>query len=579
MRLKCTMFALAVLCVLLAGCSLGQSSPKAAPDSQQVLRVVAPGVFSLDPATDDDQSAQTLALLYSGLVTLDQNLRPVLSDAARMDVSPDGQTYTFHLRSDLRFTDGATITADDFAYSLNRAISPCGGDSQLLEHLKDALAFAEQGCANGTVRSADGQHAPAIPALVGDSIVVTDPATLRLTLDQPDAAFIAQLADLTFSVLDRRLVQSAGSNWTLNLDGNGGEGTTGMYVVKSIDLGSAPSSGPSQMVLVRNPHYWGPKPRLRELDLTFDNQTNGEPDYYTDYHAGKYDLLAEVPGRDYAAAHGDSGFHQNPQPALIYLQANLAKPPFDDLRVRQAFALALDKPAIAQLEQSQGALPTDHVVPDGIPGYNASLAAPRGAALSGAPTEARSLWQSYVGEKCGGNASRCPKVVIHSNPSSSVGDKEANAMATAWKAALPGAQIEIDTYQSDAFNVQYNPFAADHMTRAGWAGSYPDPQDWLAGILQVPAQASRATHTDPQAAGSDSAAEALLAKAQATTDPTKRNALYQQLEQRMVENVDVIPLYQLEAAWVARSYVVNYSPGSWYWVGPQQWATIYIAAH
>ncbi len=140
----------ALMLALLAGCDLGRSSTDPVPDSQQVLRVVAPPLLTLDPAQYDQlawtnpfvyegQNRQALVLLYSGLVTLVQNLRPVSYDADHIAVSPDGLTYTFHLRADLRFTDGAAITADDFAYSLNRAISPCGGQSLLLEHLKDAI--------------------------------------------------------------------------------------------------------------------------------------------------------------------------------------------------------------------------------------------------------------------------------------------------------------------------------------------------------------------------------------------------------------------------------------------------------
>jgi ABC-type transport system substrate-binding protein len=168
-----TLLAVALLaCALLAGCDLGGSSRDPVPDEQQVLRLYAGEVLNLDPATAQNppSEAQPLPLLYGSLVTLDANLRPVPYDADRVDVSADGLSYTFHLRSNLRFGDGASLTADDVAYSINRAISPCTMDINVnlyVAALKDALTFAGEGCEDGRPTGAEAGQPPAIATLIG----------------------------------------------------------------------------------------------------------------------------------------------------------------------------------------------------------------------------------------------------------------------------------------------------------------------------------------------------------------------------------------------------------------------------
>src|SRR6516165_9012930 len=114
----------AVLALLLIGLSAGQGAaqgvglgqlggPLALPDTRQVLRYGLPGSSSLgtlDPALATDPSTlQALQLVFPGLVTLDGDLRPQAWAASRIEVSPDGRVYTFHLRPNLRWSDGTPI--------------------------------------------------------------------------------------------------------------------------------------------------------------------------------------------------------------------------------------------------------------------------------------------------------------------------------------------------------------------------------------------------------------------------------------------------------------------------------------
>ncbi|HKW23546.1 MAG TPA: ABC transporter substrate-binding protein, partial [Ktedonobacterales bacterium] len=184
-----------VMTIILAGCESGSTQPKptALPDSQQVLRVPLIGqkdISGLDPATvADANSLAVMSLIYPGLVTLNanQHVIPWAADGLP-DVSEDGLTYTFHVRAGLKWSDGTPITASSFAYSINRALSPCVNSrvNYYLFGLKDAVAFFNTGRCESDGVTVDGP----IKTLIGDALIVTDPLTLQIVLAQPAAYFL-----------------------------------------------------------------------------------------------------------------------------------------------------------------------------------------------------------------------------------------------------------------------------------------------------------------------------------------------------------------------------------------------------
>src|SRR5260370_10380395 len=180
------------LVLVLSGCDTTPAPRLPLPDAQQILRVELPweNLYTLDPAREPTHlGAFPLALLYSGLVALDQHNTPRLADAERLNVSGDGLTYTFTLRAGLRFSDGTPITAADVAYSLDRAIGPChdptdptqpGADaprsdpplSQLLAPIKAPAAYSAAECGQDArpVAAAHVEPGPATERLIRDSL-------------------------------------------------------------------------------------------------------------------------------------------------------------------------------------------------------------------------------------------------------------------------------------------------------------------------------------------------------------------------------------------------------------------------
>ncbi|HKB47733.1 MAG TPA: ABC transporter substrate-binding protein, partial [Ktedonobacterales bacterium] len=385
---------------------------------------------------------------------LDQHNTPRLADAASLRVSDDGLTYTFTLRAGLRFSDGTPITATDVTYSLDRAIGTChdptdptqpGADaprsdpplSQLFASIKDAAAYSAEECGQDgkPVAAAYGQRGPVIETLIGDSLRPMDTTTLAITLAHPDAGFLVALAHPVASIVERAVIARYGDAWTNHLADNGGQGTSGMYAVKSWRQVLDTEAG---LVLTRQAHYSGTAPRLREVDIAYFVD---EGHAVLGYERGSVDLVLRPEPSDTLMFQSQPGRHQTPSPEVFPLALSPKYPPLDDPRLRQALALALDRTLLGLANVS----PAAELLPSTIPGVAAQSAIAGGASGSNAgdAAHARELWLGYVHDRCGGAAEKCAAVPlvertcnVHPMPAS-----VAQAIGDVWQAALPGLRI------------------------------------------------------------------------------------------------------------------------------------------
>lgn len=280
-----------------------QDAPKAGGSLSMSL--ADDDVKSFDPiAVTDNMSIWTQLLVYDQLIRVGptgDSLEPGLAE--RWDASPDGKTYTFHLR-DATFHSGAPATADDVAFCLDRAVN------------------------------AEGSQWAFIFSAV-DTINAVDPKTVSVTLKTPWAPFEADLALFAASIYPRALFEQQGDELWQRPVG------TGPFVFQSWTKGS-------EIVLAKNPAYWvAGQPYLDELRFSVLTDSNAR---MLQFQGGELDIATDAPFSQLEAlkANPDVVVLQDAVARFDYVAINNTKAPFDDKKLRQAMNYAVNKDAILQ---------------------------------------------------------------------------------------------------------------------------------------------------------------------------------------------------------------------------------------
>ncbi len=521
----------------------------------------------LDPAEATDPAARTVTrLLFDGLVTLDKNLKPELWGADRVDVSPDGLTYTFHLRPGQRFSDGRPVQASDYAWSLERLVSPCthaATDVALLA-LQDAPAFAAEPC-NG------GKPAGKIQTLQGSSIIANDGAgTLALVVSQPTGGFLTMLASAPAYALEHEVVSppagSKNGSWPSNLThGATGQGGSGMFYVAGIDKHA--------LTLRPNPVWWGQgahkAPNLSELDVKlYGDATAAYKAFQADPTAA---YLSQIPTGQLQGAASDAGYREGPALRMEGIAFNWNVAPFDKLDAREAFCLAINRDQYAATPGAGLLEPTWHVTARGISGYDRSLDSLDGAPTAGDAEKATRHWQAYLTalgiQNSQGTATPTatntptpqptatpqptvkPPSVTFSFASDSPTQQALAAVLQADLQATLGVKVQLSGSPAGAL--------ADAVRGKGvqaypvvWGSDVPDPQFFLTRPFSSGAAENFANAGVPEA-------DALLAQADIASDPMHdiaRMQIYNQAEQYLVDNVVICPVAQLHLAYEVRPW-------------------------
>lgn len=490
--------------LLLAACGGGNTnntptpSGTPAPASSQILKLPNVGTSdlqTLDPAQGPDaNSAVAVNMIYSGLVRTDTNLN-ILPDQATWQISPDGKTYTFKLKSGLSFSDGTPVTAQTYIYTWTRALLPAVGSPI-------ASFFAAPIVGSDEVASGKSKTLAGVKAL--------DDQTLQVTLKQQTPYFLSALTTSVFYPLNQKVIEQFGqANWTQHV-ADAGVGT-GPFMVKEWQHNV-------RMVLIPNPHYYGSKARLTEVDMYFVNDPSTS---FKAYRAGQYDFVWNITPADQQMAKGQPGFSRTPLLQSDLLFFDNTKPPFDNVAVRQAFAYATDKNALASSVLKDAVTPAQTIVPPGMPGYQQDY-----PGLSYDSTKAKSLLQSVYPD-----VTKVPTITF-SYPSSQVSSAEASALQGMWQNVL-GIQVKLRSVELNAYNDE----TAKHLVQFGftqWSADFPDPYDWLTLNLF-----STASNNNGQWHNAEF--DQTVQQAEKTTGE-ERIKLYNQAEQIAITNVGWLPL-------------------------------------
>jgi ABC-type transport system substrate-binding protein len=325
---------------LLALVVLGCSETGAGPDSSARIFQGAPA--TLDPAAAGDaSSAAVIAQLFETLTAFDaeRELRPALAESWSTD--DEGRRITFHLRPDLTFSDGTPLRASDVVRSWLRVIDPERPSplSSLMLDVEGAAAYLT----GATDASGVGLRA--------------DDASGDVTVDlvRPAAEFATIVASPTFAVVPEGIDARPRA-----LEPSDGFVGSGAY--RLVD-----DTGPT-LELAANPRYWAGEPAIQSISLVTDIGGRSSVAAFED---GELDYApiseADASWIAYDEQLGPQ-LREVPSLSVTYYGFDTSRAPFDDVRVRQAFAAAVDWRRIARLSVSDPAAVATSMVPPGIPG-------------------------------------------------------------------------------------------------------------------------------------------------------------------------------------------------------------------
>jgi oligopeptide transport system substrate-binding protein len=389
----------------------------------------------------------------------------------------------------------------------------------------------------------------------------------------PVSYFLDALSYPCSYVVEKSLVDKYGIHFTDHLTEGGGAGP---WKVSEYTHGK-------QIVFVPNPNYYGAKPQLRKLIYPFYRKVDS---VYQAYQAGQVDL-ADIPSANIAEAKvlPNNQYQQIPQLWINYYAMNYLVKPFDNIHIRQAFALAVDKDLIAHSVWKDSVIPTNHIIPQGMPGYNPNLTGPDGVVSTrGEPVKARVLLQQGLQEEGWTSVSQVPPLTL-TYPSEGLDmDNEVAALIQMWQATL-GVSIKANPEDwnkllLDTGAALNNPKGLQFWGIA-WIADYPDPQDWT--TLQfdkgVPNNTMNYGQNNTSNAAQQRAVQQELEGADVSADQHARLRMYMQAEQQLVNDVAWLPMDQVESNLVLKPYVKGLVFNALGLLSPDDWINVYIAAH
>jgi ABC-type oligopeptide transport system substrate-binding subunit len=552
---------LSLLCsfaLLLSACGGTTTESKTkAPDSQQIFHYpseIIPDFGTLDPAlVQNSEDSYAIQMVFTGLVQFDNHGHLKDQLAQSHEVSKDGLTYTFHLRPNLKFSDGAPLTANDVAYSINRTLLPAT-NSQVSTYLKLIKDYAD--ITSGKVAT-----------LIGTSLIVKNDSTLSIIISKPAAYFLDALTYPTSYVVEQSLITKYGTSWTDHLTEGGGDGP---FKVKSYVHGKT-------FNVVPNPNYYGQQPALKEIDLAFSGD---EETTYKAYKNHQYDW-AVVPGADLQQAQKRHDFYRDDLLVIRYISFNFLAKPFNNINIRKAFALAINKEILASATAQGSVTATNHIVPQGMYGYNADLKGPDGTTnLTGNQTLAPQLLAQGMREEGYSSPNNLPRLTLTSYTGNPTYNNVVNEVASEWKTVLK-VNVNVNLIDPNKLNQDQNATTGNdslQMWAYGWQADYPDPQDWLTVFFGAGQDYNNNNYGDKHNANAsaEQTVQQQLANADIEQDSVKRVSLYNDAEQKLVNDIAWIPLYQPSTLIVQNPKLHGYKTNALQITDPDSWNGVYF---
>ena len=455
---------------------------------------------TLDPhLTTDATSAQVIVEVFGGLVTIDRNLDVVPDLAESWDISGDGRVYTFRIRPDAVFHDGKPVTAEDVRWSLERATDPLTEAPNVDQYLGDIVGV-------------DAKLAGDVLEISG--VQVINGRTIEITIDAPKSFFLAKMTYPTAFVLDRENIEANPKNWFRKPNG------TGPFNITEYKVGET-------LILSRHDAYHLGPAKVAEVEMILSGGTS-----MLMYENDEIDIsgvgLADL-DRLLEPSHSLNAELTRAAPSFSvqYIGLNVNEPPLDDVKVRQALNLAIDKREIATIVLGDQVVPAKGILPPGFPGFS--------ELVSGYEFDPIKAKQLLLESKYGNDLDNLPPITITTPGSFGANvSLDMEVVLAMWEKNLgittEFQQTEFATFLKDLNKRRFQ------MFDIGWIADYPDPENFLDILFYSDSSNNHTNYNNPEV-------DALLEKARVETDETLRFSIYNEVEQTILDDAPWIPLW------------------------------------
>lgn len=511
-------------CILLVQCGDGSNTAEKFAQEQILLIGNNSEPQSLDPhKATAVADGKIIATLLEGLVRPNpENEAEVLPGAAESwEHTDNAREWTFHLRRDGKWSDGHALTAHDFVYSYKRMLHPSFGAkyAEMLYPIKGAEDFNK----GKTEWSEVGVKA-------------LDDYTLRLTLNGPTPHLPQILLHFTWApvpqhhieanggMLDRRSRWAKPNNWVGN----------GAYVTDEHRINNYLSVKP-------NPEYWRAN-EVRNKGIRFHPIVNG----YTEtrmYLGGKLHISNNVPPEmiSHVQEEAPEDFCRDPYYCSIFYRLNTTRKPLNDVKVREALSLAIDRDALVTKVVRGAGTPSFAFTPSGA-GYSA----PRPAAADLTQHQREEKAKKLLAEAGFPNGKGFPTLVLMTS-SRDVQRIMAETIQAMWAKTL-GVHVEIRSCEWTAYKTAQQNMDYD-ISSSSWSGDYLDPATFV--------ELWRSGAGNNCTGWGDDTFDLAASTAATTDDATKRYEYLQEAEKIMLRQHPIIPLYHSERTYMRSSRFIR----------------------
>ncbi len=467
---------------------------------------------TLDPALITDVQGGAIATkLFNGLVRFNENLDIAPDIARSWKLSDDQLTYLFRLRRDIRFSNGRKVSAQDVKYSFERVLSP--GTKAPLTWVLDRIEGARDFMA-GKTESVSG-------------IQIVNDHTLTIKIQKPFGPFLSLLAMTTAYIVPREEVARLGQDFSSQPIGSG------PYVLKEWKHGR-------QLILTAREDYFDGRPKLNGI---FYRIIPEDLTAVMEFETGHLDVLL-IPASEYKRYTSDPAWRDlvygRPGLNTYYLGLNCTRPPFNDVRVRKAMNLGIDRQHILNTVFEKRGVLANGPIPPGLWKSKNWSHLLQGYAYD--PKKAKELIREAGAE------GHTITIYIATDP-------EVLDVIEVIQSQLAELGLKVEIVQLDwsALKQAVNEGEPDAFWLSWWA-DYPDPENFLFPLFHSASVGSGGNRTrciDPEL-------DRLIETAQGTMDEKQRYRLYRQAEDRVIKNAPWVFMWHKADYFVIQPWVKDF---------------------